>query len=112
MRFGGGVCPGDVWRSSNLFQVHRLREKLAEQRDELRGAEARAMLAEESALKLSQEAAALKRALGARGNLTDGALDSQARLLHQLALAQVWKCGPVWVRGHMRSWGCAINNTD
>jgi chromosome segregation ATPase len=69
-------------------KLGRMRAKVVEQRDELRDCEARCLLSEEAALKLSQEVSMLRRALGMKDSLADGALDSQARLLHQLALAQ------------------------
>ena len=43
------------------------------------------MLAEETNLQLSQECHVLKGALGMKDGLSDGALGSQARLLHQLS---------------------------
>ena len=43
------------------------------------------MLAEETNINLSQEVHVLKGALGMKEGLSDGALGSQARLLHQLS---------------------------
>ena len=43
------------------------------------------MLAEETNINLSQEIHVLKGALGMKEGLSDGALGSQARLLHQLS---------------------------
>ena len=47
--------------------------------------ESRMILAEETNLKLSQEVQVLKGALGMKDGMSDGALGSQARLLHQLS---------------------------
>ena len=47
--------------------------------------ESRMMLAEETNLQLSQEVHVLKGALGMKDGLSNGALGSQARLLHQLS---------------------------
>lgn len=45
------------------------------------------MLAEETSLQLSQEVHVLKRALGIKKSLTNEVMDSQSKLLHQLAKA-------------------------
>lgn len=61
--------------------------QLAEQTEQMQQMEARAMLAEETSLQLSQEVHVLKRALGIKKSLTNEVMDSQSKLLHQLAKA-------------------------
>lgn len=61
--------------------------QLAEQTEQVQQMEARAMLAEDTSLQLSQEVHVLKRALGIKKSLTNEVMDSQSKLLHQLAKA-------------------------
>lgn len=61
--------------------------QLAEKTEQVQQMEARAMLAEETSLQLSQEVHVLKRALGIKKSLTNEVMDSQSKLLHQLAKA-------------------------